>query len=94
MNILPSSSLQCWRQSSPWEHFGSPSMGWWWAVWGWGAVTARQEPPGAEMCTNLHHSLGCPLLLGRDIKPLHLLGLQIPACKITRGAAPCFSAQN
>lgn len=34
------------------------------------------------MCTNLHDSLGCPLLLGRDIKPLHLLGLQIPACKM------------
>lgn len=34
------------------------------------------------MCTYLHDSPGCSLLLGRDIKPLHLLGLQISACKL------------
>ena len=48
-------------------------------------VTAWQEPrahPCTEMCTCLHDSLGCYLLLSRNIKMLRLLGPQISACKM------------
>lgn len=101
--LMLSAVLEAKQLVNPREHLGTPSVGWWWAMFahagprggqlGCGAVT--EAPPGAELCTCLHDGLECSLLLGRDIKPLHLLGLQIPACKMhPRGSSVLLCSKS
>lgn len=93
--LSPMSSLQFQRRRSLGQPFNtaSPSMGWgaqlashWVLGKGagmWVCVTAWQELcafPCAEMC--LHNSSRCYLFLSRNIKTVHLLGLQKPSCKM------------